>query len=263
MYKLVAIDMDDTLLDDQCMISEGTKQALAAAAARGVTVTIATGRMHASAEKIARQLDMNVPIITYQGALVKNLLDGRTLYERNVPERIASWVYEFCTARSLHLQAYVNDRLYAAEDNQKIKDYSALSRIPYTVEPDFASLFTQQQHKLLIIDEPDTLDKISVELAEAIGREAHITKSKPHFLEVMHPEGTKGSALRFLAGHVGCTMAETIGIGDSWNDRDLIELAGLGVAMGNAIDSLKQIADYIAPDNNSEGVRHVLEKFVL
>ena len=263
MYKLVAIDMDDTLLDDNCRITDGTKQALAAAAASGVTVTIATGRMYASAEKIARQLEMNVPIITYQGALVKNLLDGRVLYERSVPEHTASWLYDFCTARGLHLQAYVNDQLYVAKENQKIKDYSALSNIPYIVERDFAALFAQPQYKMLMIDEPAKLDAISEELQEAIGHEAHITKSKPHFLEVMHPEGTKGNALRFLAGHIGCTMAETIGIGDSWNDRDLIELAGLGVAMGNAIQSLKQIADYIAPDNNNEGVRHVLEKFVL
>jgi Cof subfamily protein (haloacid dehalogenase superfamily) len=263
MYKLIAIDLDDTLLNDDHEITLATKQALAAAAEQGVIVTIATGRMYASAAAIARDLNMNVPLITYQGALIKNMLDGEVLYERNVPAEISQRVYTHCLENNLHLQGYYNDELYVREDNDKILAYSQLSKIPYIIEPDFAKVLEHPQSKLVIIDDPAKLDKVAELYRSWFGDTAHIVKSKPHFLEIMHPEGTKGSALRYLANHFGCTIEETIGIGDSWNDHDLVEAAGLGVAMGNAIDDLKEVANYITSTNNEEGVKQVIDQFVL
>ncbi|QAY66728.1 Cof-type HAD-IIB family hydrolase [Paenibacillus protaetiae] len=263
MYKLIAIDVDDTLLRDDLSVSEQQKQALAGAIQRGVTVTLATGRMFASAQKIARQIELNVPIITYQGALVKTLLDGKVLYERYVPQDAAKELFAFTEQRGLHLQLYTDDILYAKEHNDKIKKYSTLTNIPYVVEPDYNKLIELPTPKMLIIDEPSYLDELAVELKALIGDRTHITKSKPHYLEIMHKEGTKGHALRFLAAHIGCTLEETIAIGDAWNDHEMIEAAGLGVAMGNAIPALKEIADYVTLTNNEDGVRHVIEKFVL
>lgn len=263
MYKLIAIDVDDTLLNDELIVTEGTKQAMEQAVAQGVTVTLATGRMFASAQKIARQIELNVPIITYQGALVKTLLDGKALYERYVPQDAAKELFAFTEERGLHLQLYADDILYTKEDNDKIRSYSALSKIPYVIEPDYEKLIELPTPKMLIIDDPDVLDKLIPEVKALIGDRTHITKSKPHYLEIMHKEGTKGHALRFMAGHIGCSLEQTIAIGDAWNDREMIEAAGLGVAMGNAIPALKEVADYVTLTNNEEGVRHVIEKFVL
>jgi len=262
-YKLIAIDVDDTLLNDEIQVSEGTRAALVEAIAQGVTVTLATGRMYASAAKIARQIELNVPIITYQGSLVKTLIDGEVLYERSVPDDAARELFAYCARKGLHLQLYVDDQLYVREDNERAQGYSRLSNIPFIVEPDFERLIGQPMNKMLIIDEPQLLDEVARELARLIGDRVHITKSKPHYLEFMHKEGTKGDALRFMAGHIGCTMDEVIAIGDSWNDREMLEAAGLGVAMANAVEPLKAIADYITYSNNEEGVRHVIEKFVL
>lgn len=264
MYKLVAIDIDDTLLTDDHRITEGTKQALKRASERGVLVTLATGRMHVSAKAIAAQLDMNVPLISYQGALVRNLLDDSILYERYLSQPIAERVFAYAAEHGLHLQAYYDDRLIVPADNDKVRAYAKLSSIPYTVDPDFAKYAALPMTKLLIIDEPAVLDEHIPVLKRQFGADAHITKSKPNFLEFMHPEGTKGNALRFLAEHhCGCTLAETIGIGDSWNDLDLVRMAGLGVAMGNAVEPLKQVADFITLTNNEEGVRHVVETYIL
>ncbi|GGG04686.1 Cof-type HAD-IIB family hydrolase [Paenibacillus abyssi] len=262
-YKLIAIDVDDTLLNDEIKVTEATKAVLAAAVAQGVTVTLATGRMFPSAKKIAMQVELNVPIITYQGALVKTLLDEQVLYERYVPTDAAKTLYHFCEEHGLHLQLYVNDVLYAKEDNDKIRAYSKLSNIPYTVEPNYEQLLEQPQTKMLIIDDPALLDQMAEKLQPLIGDRVHITKSKPHYLEFMHKEGTKGHAVQFLAEHIGCTMDQVIAIGDSWNDHEMLEVAGLGVAMGNAIPALKEIADFVTLSNNDEGVRHVIEKFVL
>ncbi|MDQ1911789.1 Cof-type HAD-IIB family hydrolase [Paenibacillus sp. GD4] len=262
-YKMLAIDIDDTLINDEKQILPGTKQALAEAIAKGVTVTLATGRMYASAKQLAAQLGLNVPLITYQGSLVKNLFDEKVLYERTVPLEAARYIYDYCERNGLHLQAYHDDILYVKEDNHKARDYAALSKIPYTVYPNFEELIGKPSTKLLMIDDPARLDEVAAELRAALNGQVHITKSKPHFLEVVHSEGTKGHALDYLAGMFGYDLSEVIAIGDSWNDREMLEVAGLGVAMGNAVDSLKEIADYVTFSNNDEGVKHVVEKFVL
>lgn len=262
-YKLITIDVDDTLLTDDHRITEGTKAALAEAVSRGVVVTLATGRMFLSAKQIAKQLELNVPIITYQGSLVKTLLDEQVLYERSVPQPVAKRFYEYCQEHGLHLHVYNDDTLYVPNDGPKSRDYAALSNIPYTVEPDFSKLIELPLTKMLIIDEPAKLDALVPELQAMFGGEAHVTKSKPNFLEILHPEATKGHAVRFLADYYGCDLSEVISIGDSWNDKEMLEVAGLGVAMGNAIEPLKAVADYVTLTNNEEGVRHVVEKFVL
>lgn len=264
MYKLIAIDLDDTLLNDRLEVTEGTKQAMQAAIDQGVVVTLATGRMFASAKKIAGQLGLDVPLITYHGSLVKNMIDETVLYERSIPTDIANVVHKYCTENQLHLQLFIDDIVYAQEENEKIIEYGRMTSMPYQIEADFSKLLlSKPTTKMIIIDEPLRLDEIAKELRGRFGEQIHISKSKPNYLEFMHPEGTKGDAIQFLAALFGCELSEVIAIGDSWNDCEMIEAAGLGVAMENAIPALKEIADYVTKSNNDEGVRHVIEKFVL
>lgn len=264
-YRLIALDLDDTLLHDDLTVSEPTREALRRAMDQGVHVTIATGRMFASAKQVARQIDLNVPIITYQGSLIRNLLDGQTLYERTVPVRAAGLLHDYSREHGLHLQTYIDDQLIAAEINEKLLAYAEQSKIPYTIAENFAELVgtSDRQTKLIIIDEPRRLDAIKPELEALLGPDVHLTKSKSNYLELMHREGTKGHALRFLAAHYGISLEETIAVGDAWNDREMIEAAGLGVAMANAVPELKALADFVTLSNNEDGVKHVLEKFVL
>ncbi|WP_150265772.1 Cof-type HAD-IIB family hydrolase [Paenibacillus tepidiphilus] len=263
MYKLIAIDIDDTLINDDKEVTPATQTALEQAVAAGVVVTLATGRAYASAQAIARQTGLNVPIITYQGALVKNLMDEKVLYERYVPQEAVRKLFQYCVEHNLHLQTYIDDKLYAREENQKLVEYSQLNKTRYYIEPDWEKLVEQPTPKMLIIDDPAFLDELSPVLRELLGDSVHITKSKPHFLEIMHHEGTKGLALEFLAGHFGCDLSETIAVGDSWNDHEMLEAAGLGVAMANAIPALKEIADFVTLSNNEDGVKYAIDKFIL
>ncbi|MGG1314433.1 Cof-type HAD-IIB family hydrolase [Cohnella laeviribosi] len=262
-YKLVAMDLDDTLLRDDLSVSEATKAAMAKAIAQGVHLTIATGRMFASAKQVAEQVGINVPIITYQGSLIRNLLDSQVLYERFVPKETARLLYEYTREHGLYLQTYINDRLYAFNDGEKLVAYAKQSNIPYIVEPEFDRLPEGHHTKLMIIDAPERLQELAPILRPLVGEDVHVTTSKPNYLEFIHREGTKGHALRFLASHYGIPIEQTIAIGDAWNDREMIEAAGLGVAMANAVPALREIADYVTLSNNEDGVRHVLEKFVL
>lgn len=263
MYKLIAIDIDDTLLTDELVVTEGTKQAIKAAMEQGVIVTLATGRMYASAKKIASQLGLNVPLITYHGSLVKNLVDEKLLYERAVPHEDALQIYRFCKEKDLHLQIFIDDQVYAEEENEKIIAYGRLTGLTYHIESDFMKMLSQPSTKMLIIEAADRIEALIQELGDAVSDQVHLTRSKPTYLEITHAEGKKSDAITHLAQHFGCDLSEVIAIGDSWNDREMIEVAGLGVAMGNASDAIKEIADYVTKSNNEEGVRHVIEKFVL
>lgn len=262
-YRMLTIDVDDTLMNNDLEVTPETKRALTAAAGQGIIVTLATGRMYYSAKNVAEQLNINVPLITYQGSLVKNSRDGKVLYERWVPENIARHVFEYAETNGYHIQAYCDDMLFAKQENDKVKAYANISKVPYHIEPNFNRLLEKRLTKVLLFEEPDTLERIREELEPEIGGQVHMTKSKPYFLEFLHTKGTKGHAVKFLADHFGIDLSEVIAIGDSWNDHEMIEVAGLGVAMGNAVEALKDIADYVTLRNDEDGVRHVVEKFIL
>lgn len=262
MYKMIAIDLDDTLLTDQLLISRGTIEAIQKAVDLGIVVTIATGRMFSSAKQIARNLGLNVPLITYQGALIKDVTGQNVMYERLIDPYIANQLIDLAKRENLHLQVYQDDMLYSSSENELLQQYSRDVKVPYIIEPDLTKLANRGFAKALFIDAPDYLDKLQEELRAIFGEDAHVTKSKPFYLEVTHPEANKGSALLHLAESMGIDQSEIIGIGDSYNDLDLIKAAGLGVAMGNGVKELKDQADYITFSNTEEGVRHVIEKFI-
>lgn len=263
MYKMIAIDLDDTLLTDDLMVSQGTVETIQKAVAQGTVVTIATGRMFPSAKPFAEQLGLNVPLITYQGALIKDVAGKEVMYERLIPPDLAHRLVEIAREQNLHLQVYQDDILYTASDNDRIRQYVNIAKVPYSVEPNLEKLADRGFTKALFFDDPDDLHILGEKLKAEFGERTHVTKSKAFFLEVTHPEANKGIALLHLAKQLGIEQAEIIGIGDSYNDFDLVLSAGLGIAMGNAVDELKEKADYISLSNNHEGVRHAIEKFIL
>ena len=262
-YRMLVSDIDDTLLTDDLRLTPGTKEALARAVRRGVVVTLATGRMFRSAKQIAREINLDVPIITYQGSLVKTLQDGTVLYERWLSADAARLVLEFAEERRIHVQAYVDDRLISREDNAYVRDYSRLTGVPYEVEPHMSRLAAEKLTKILFIGDPGPLDLLRGEIAPMLEGAAYITKSKPHYLEFTHPEGTKAHAVRFLAERFGIGMDEVIAVGDGLNDLEMVQAAGLGVAVANAVDALKRAAGHITASNYEEGVRKVIETFLL
>ena len=263
MYKMIAIDLDGTLLTDELTVTKDTMAAIRQSIELGVVVTIATGRMYPSAQRIALELGLDAPMITYQGAMIKSATSGEVLRERVVPFEIAQKCIHLAAEKQMHIQVYQDDMLYSAVDNEQVRAYSEEVGVGYQVEPDLLGLAKNGFMKLLFIDEPEALAPVQSELQAVLGDEACIEKSKPRYLEVTHPEANKGSALNFLAEHLGIERSHVIGIGDNHNDTDLVKAAGFGIAMGNAVDELKALADYTSLSNNEEGVLHVLNKFIL
>ncbi len=264
-YKLVAIDLDDTLLDDDLSISAQTIDVIQEAVAKGVVVTLATGRMYKSAVKYAKQLNLNVPIITYQGAYIKNVLDGKELYKKYI-----SYVYSIDILKRLKemnkaIQVYINDELYVQTGNPYIEDYSRLTQVNYHIVDDLFELIDENRlpYKIIAIDKPEEVLHMLKEFKKLYRDKLNVNTSKPNFLEFSNIEASKGQAINFLAYQNNISMEEVIAIGDSYNDLDMIEMAGLGVAMENSHPRIKEAADYVTKTNNDHGVWEVFQKFIL
>lgn len=266
-YKLVAIDLDDTLLSDDLRISPQTIEAIQKSIKQGVTVTLATGRMYKSAVKFAKEIDLNVPIITYQGAYVKNILDEEILYEKLLSyETSVDIITKLKEKDKKNIQIYIDDELYADKDNLYINKYGSLTEVDYHIVDDLFELIARSEKlplKILVIDEPDNVKQMLNEFNQIYKGDINITISKPHFLEFSHKEATKGQAIKYLADTLGISLEQVIAIGDSYNDLDMIQVAGLGVVMENGYDEVKKYANYITKTNNDHGVFEVLNRFIL
>lgn len=265
-YRLLAIDLDDTLFNDRLGISPEARAAIRAAQARGVLVTLATGRMFRSAQPIARLLNIAVPVIAYQGALVADPETGAHLLHRPLPAADAHAIIRFIKEQKpdYHINVYLNDKLYMEQLTDHGRRYAALSGVDaYPVGDPIAFLGERDPTKVVVIAPPDEVDRLLGMALPVFSRRVHLTKSKPQFLEFSHPRATKGHALQWLAARHGVDRTAVLAIGDSYNDMDMLEWAGLGVVMGNAPAPVRAVADHVAPTNEENGVAQTIHQFIL
>jgi Cof subfamily protein (haloacid dehalogenase superfamily) len=263
--KMVALDLDDTLLDSDLKISSACVDAIQRARQKGVIITLSTGRMFKSALPYARQLGIDVPIITYQGAWVKNSLSGEVLYYKPVPALLAQQVMTYFKEQGVHYHTYFNDELCIETTSAEADDYARLAGVKAHLHPDLiAALDDYDAMKIMAISphEPQLL-AMEKNLKERFAGQLYITRSKPFYLEVMNRLAGKAMALELIARHYGFERTEVMAIGDSFNDLDMIKWAGLGVAMDNAMEAVKEAADFVTFSNDEEGVTEALQRFVL
>ncbi len=262
--KLIAIDLDDTLLNRELKISPRAVEAIQKARAKGVQTTIATGRMYSSALPYARQLEIDLPLITYQGALVKNSLSGEVLVNKPVPLNLAREVISLVRERGHHINTYVNDQLFVEKVTEEGLAYAKLSGVPINPVGDLIDFLKDDPTKILVVASEENIKLLQEEFKAKYSKgELHITTSKPYFLEFSHREATKATAIEHLIKLYGITREQVMALGDSYNDLEMIEYAGFGVVMGNAKEDIKKVADYVGPSNEEDGVAKIIEKFVL
>ncbi|HHT62691.1 MAG: Cof-type HAD-IIB family hydrolase [Bacillota bacterium] len=261
--KLIASDLDGTLLNERCMISQRTKEAIRRLKEKGIIFTFATGRMYRSALHFALELEMDVPLITYEGALVKTSATKQVIYHRPLPGELAKKVVDIGEENRLNINVYLDDELYVHRVTEEIRDYCRVVQVPYNHVENWSSLLDRDPTKVLFMGEAEKLDYLWVQLKEEFGDQVYITKSSPHFLEFTHPRATKGYGIKVLAQEFGIKKEEIMAFGDNLNDLELLKAAGFGVAMGNAREELKQVADYVTGYNYEDGVAAAIEKFVL
>lgn len=263
--RLVAMDLDDTLLRDDWTISPRVVKAIQKAQAQGVKVTIATGRMPISTRPYAEQLGVDVPVITYHGAMIQQVLSGEVLFRRVIPSALATEIVDFVENVGIYSQIYLKDRVIASQLNEWSREYARIASV-HIEEANLSVLLSQEPEgveKILLIAEEFDLDQLAPLLRQGYGEKVHITKSKPHFLEITECSVNKGVALAALAEHFGIDQEEVMAIGDSFNDLEMIQYAGKGVAMGNARQEIKEQADIVTTSNEEDGVAEAIERYVL
>lgn len=263
--KMVAIDLDDTLLDSRYRIAPPCIEAIHRARDKGILVTLATGRMFQSALPYAQLLGIDLPLICYQGALVKSTFSGEVLYQRCIRAELARELLEVLQKAGSDYHMYSLEEMYISQMTPILKEQCRITGI----EP----ILINNIHELLEEFEPVEIMALFAEEAERrevqnqltqhFGSELHITPFKYNSLEIMDGQATKARALASLADQFHILQEEIMAIGDSYNDLPMIEWAGIGVAVANADELVKAKADYITASNDEQGVARALEEYVL
>lgn len=262
--RMIAMDLDDTLLTPELTISAGNRRAILAAARRGVAVVIATGRMFQATKIFADQLDLDMICLCYNGALIKTSRSGQVLYTDPVPLSAAKQVAKRFFDYDLKINIYLQDKLYQREPTPEGLLYAQLSKVePIFVGRDLHAWLDEAPHKVLGIGNPEKLDVIQPVLEKEFAGKVHLTRSKPNYLEGLDWGLSKGAALAGLTAKMGIDPGEVMTIGDAPNDREMLKWAGTGVAVGNAHPLALQVADWVAPDYREDGVAAAIERFVL
>ncbi len=261
MIKLIATDIDGTLLNYDRTCPEGLEECLKNLESKGVKVVPVTGRMHQAAIKIYNQLNFKDPLVSYQGGQI-NSADGEILYQQTLDKDCVTKAIKWARENKIHLQLYFNDKLYAEEDNAFIQRYSVEQNIPYEIV-NFDELNPTYSSKLLAVDfdNPERVTGWVEELREKFPL-CFIVKSTPHFCEISHIKANKLDAVKFLQEYYGLKDEEVLTIGDQNNDIALLQAGGVRVAMGNATPELKEIATYITDHVENGGWIRAVEKFV-
>lgn len=261
MIKMVATDIDGTILKWSGEFSPAVIRCIKNLNENDIKVVLITGRMHGSTVPIAEKLGLNTPVVSYQGGLIKDL-NNNTLYQKNLPCDCAKEIIRWARENNIHINLYMNDKLYVEKDSSAIQKYIQGKFVNYNV-CSFDKLDIADVNKILAIDYNDA-DRVTgwVEELSIKFPDLYIVKSTPYFCEIGSKDAKKSSGIEHLCNMWGIKKEEVLAIGDQNNDIELLKAGGIAVAMGNATEELKQYADYITDTVDDDGFVKAIDKFV-
>ena len=262
MIRMIALDLDDTLLMPDLSVPEQVVDALKAAAAKGVKVVIATGRIFPSARSYAALLGSDSPVVCYNGAMIRSPDGGVIRAWQHEPETIREMA-AFCRERDLYLQAYAEDEIVVEKTVDKTLADPDSRATAIREMGDLTAADLLPSPKMMIFDTPERLAEIRPELEAAFPDRFYLATSKDYLLEIMPKGVSKRNTLERFARECGIAREEVMACGDNTNDREMVEWAGLGVSVANGVEELKAAADYIAAAERSWGVKEAVDRFVL
>ncbi|MFP4534598.1 MAG: Cof-type HAD-IIB family hydrolase [Spirochaetaceae bacterium] len=265
MYRLLATDIDDTILAPDGSLPETNRRALENLHRRGIAVVFSSGRATMSVRQVAGRiitLADDEYIISFNGARVVTARSGTVLFEQILPAEALRVVASYARDNNLLIQGYDSEEFIVEKEDPRCEEYSADTGMGYRVVESIADALPGGSAKLLIIDEHENLLGHQKKLESLSAGRWDVTFSKPHYLEIVSPGISKGEALRRLAEHLDVPIEDTLAVGDSLNDSAMLEAAGLGVAVANAREELKAIADVVLERTAEEGaIEELAERF--
>jgi len=256
-YDLLVCDLDGTLLGDSMTLDPALVEAFRRAAARGLTISLATGRMPAAADAYRDELGITAPVIYYNGAVVRGG-GGPDLLSLTLPRGVLRRAWTMISQAPVHPIFYRDDRLFCAERTLPVRRYCEEEGLTVDVidDPDFLGLGAFI--KSLLIGHPRDLDIVRAELTPLVAEHARLVRTRRDYLEIIPVEASKGAALARLAAHLGVPIERVVAAGDQENDLEMLRAAGVGVAMAHAPEPVRRAADRVAPVAAEGGLLRVL-----
>ncbi len=257
--RLLALDLDGTLLTRDKRISPRTRRALDAAAARGCAIVIATGRGIAVLRRFCGDLPLQAPQITYNGAVIVDPRGDEPLRQYLVPPARVEAAVDFFLDAAVPVAFFTPDALYLDERIRDVEDWTPPPLAAPIVVSDVRAAIGRPCVKIVGTAEADTIARLRPHAVARFGEALYVTQTAVDLLEFLHPDVSKGAALRLVAARLGVARADVVAFGDSHNDRDMLVFAGTGVAMGNAMPEVKAVADLVTGSNDEDGIGAALE----
>jgi Cof subfamily protein (haloacid dehalogenase superfamily) len=264
-YKMLVLDLDDTLLRDDHSISSRNKKLLTEAQEKGVKVVLASGRPTQAMLQYAKELELatfDSYLISFNGAVVTSMKNNEVLFQKNLTRDEIHSLYDFSITNNVHIITYSNKGIVSETDSEYIDVELNLTGIPHHKVPSFKTEITGSAVKCILLEEPSYLKQVEQKL-KAERTDLSVARSKPFFLEVMPHGIDKAASIDFLAKKLDIEQHEVIAVGNAGNDLSMIQYAGLGVWVDNVSDELRHEADVIVASNENDGVAEVIERFIL
>ncbi|WP_343209661.1 Cof-type HAD-IIB family hydrolase [Anaerolentibacter hominis] len=265
-YRMLVLDIDGTLTNSEKIITEKTRAALIRAQKAGLKVVLASGRPTYGVKDLAKQLEMDRYggfILSYNGGKIVDCRSGEVIFRKVIPQSRIKDVCRLAKEHQVALVTYEADQVIATDaEDQYVRLEAWNNKMEPILIPDMEAYIRFPVVKFMMVAEGDYLADVEIKVKEALGAGFSVYRSEPYFLEIMAENIDKAQSLATLLAHLGLTKEEMICCGDGLNDLTMIRFAGLGVAMENAADCVREAADFITRSNDEDGIAYVVERFI-
>ena len=264
-YKMIVLDLDGTLMSSKNEILPETKEALIRAQQEGLKVVLASGRPTVGLLKAVKELQLDEYggfTLSFNGGRIINVQTNERIYDSSLPPEVCHELYDLSREMNINIMAYEEDSIITTDDDEYIQIESRINDMPINRVASFKDSVVSNSVKCLATGAPEHIALVEQQVLERLGDRLSICRSMPFFLEFMPQNINKAYSLQKLLDHLGLDKSELIACGDGYNDLTMVEFAGLGVAMGNAVDTVKEKANFLTASNDENGIARVLEKFV-
>ena len=262
-FKLIAADIDGTLLDDTYRVRPELLAAIEKCRNRGIDLVLATGRLYPSALTYVKELGVTLPVIASNGAVVKDPVTGELLYHVAVDRDYAAEALRLTRTDTAQRFDNIRDKFYTDAPEEMSRKYAEALKIDFIRVMPLEDVLTEDPTMVVIRDREDEIARLTELLRQELGDKVYLANSKPFFLDINNRHISKGAALTRLCQKLKIDVSEVIGIGDGWNDLEMFRVVGMGAAVANAPDRLKKSADYTCTLPSYQGVIEVIEKYLL
>ncbi|MEL7608501.1 MAG: Cof-type HAD-IIB family hydrolase [Bacillota bacterium] len=261
--KLLALDVDDTLVSDIVTISDANQAAIARAQKAGIYVTIATGRGYLGSNHVWRTLKIEGPVINYGGAIVTDTRTNQLIHATEVPNELVQEILGIAEKENVYAQIYQGDTIVTESDDAIARNYTRALSLPLVIDPMIRKKVWENVPKVLFIAEHERAEELIPKMQAHFAGRLKVSGSKAGFVEFNHLCAHKGAALQWLAERLGIARHEVAAMGDNSLDLEMLEWAGIGAAVGNATEKVKGIADLIVPACVEDGVAWFINNHML